>query len=61
MLNPKAIAKFQTLYLKEYGIKLSKDQATELGTQLVKLVKTVYGKDVPKKWIPKIDRNKIKD
>lgn len=61
MLNSKAISEFKTLYLKEYGIKLNDDQAIHLGTQLVKLVKTVYGKDSPKKWVAKIDRNKVKD
>ncbi len=61
MLSPEAVKEFKLLYLQEYGIRLSTKQATRLGTQLIKLVKTVYGKDIPKKWVAKIDRNKTKE
>lgn len=61
MLSSEAVGEFKSLYLKEYGITLTNDQATNLGTMLVRLVKAVYGSDVPKKWLPKIDRDKKED
>lgn len=60
MIDPEAIEEFKKLYLKEHGILLSNDRAIALGTQLVRLVKAVYGSDIPKKWVPKIDRDKKK-
>lgn len=56
MLNGEAITEFKKLYLKEYRVNLTNNQAMELGTRLVRLVKIVYGSNLPEKWIPKIDR-----
>jgi len=42
-LDDDAIQEFQKLYYKEYGIKLSREQAVDCGTRLVGLVKVVYG------------------
>lgn len=60
MLNPEAIEEFKMLYLKEYGVKLSNEQAYEYGTKLIGLVKLVYGSNVPKKWVYKVDKSKQK-
>lgn len=40
-LDDNAIREFQELYCKEYGIKLSREQAIEYGTKLVDLVSIV--------------------
>ena len=42
MINHKAIKEFQDLYLKEYGKKLTDEQASELGTGLLNLFKLIY-------------------
>ena len=55
-----ALEEFKTMYLREYGIKLSNEQAYEYGTKLIGLVKLVYGTNVPKKWVSKIDRKVTK-
>lgn len=60
MINQAALEEFKTLYLKEYGVSLSNDQAMDLGTKLIRLIKAVYGLDVPRIWVPKIDRDKKK-
>lgn len=61
MLSQEALVEFKTLYLKEYGIKLTDDQALNLGTKLIRLVKVIYGTNLPKQWTPKIDTNKTKE
>lgn len=61
MLSAEAIDEFKNLYLKQYGIRLTYEQATELGTKLIRLVKIVYGSNLPKKWIPKFDRKENKN
>lgn len=53
MLTPKSIKEFQSMYWTKYKIRLTQDQATHLGTQLIRLVKAVFGEDVPKEWKPK--------
>ncbi len=58
MLSPEAVVEFKNLYFKEYGMQLSHDEAIDLGAKLIRLVKAVYGSDVPKKWVSKIDREK---
>lgn len=58
MFSSEAVEEFKTLYLKEYGIVLTNDRALDLGIKLIRLVKAVYGPDIPKKWISKIDRDK---
>ena len=53
MLTPKSIKEFQDMYWNEYKIRLTTDQAIHLGTQLIKLIKAVFGDHVPKEWKPK--------
>jgi len=60
MLSVEAIKEFKSLYFKEFGITLTDNQALDFGTKLIRLVKVVYGPDVPKRWVPKIDRDKKK-
>lgn len=48
MLDEEAIEEFRKLYWQEFGIKLSAEQATYLGTKLVSMVRVVYGDDLPK-------------
>lgn len=50
MLSPTAVEEFKQLYLKEFGIQLTDAQALELGMQLIRLIKAVYGPNLPKKW-----------
>lgn len=47
MLSPEAILEFKGLYLKEYGISLTDNQAIEYGNRLIGLVKAVYGNELP--------------
>lgn len=47
-LDEKAIEEFKKLYLQEYGIKLTKQEAVEYGMRLIQLIKAVYGSDLPK-------------
>ena len=60
MLSQEAVKEFQDLYKKEFGIRLNKDRAIEYGTKLIDLVKTVYGSNLPKKWVSGVDRKKLK-
>lgn len=46
-LDKEAIKEFKNLYFQEYGIRLSDIQAAELGTKLIRLVKAVYGNNLP--------------
>lgn len=55
-----ALEEFKTMYLKEYGIKLSNEQAYDYGTKLIGLVKLVYGSNIPKKWVYRVDKGKLK-
>lgn len=41
-ISDEMIEKFQTLYQKQFGRKLNKDEAREKGTRLVNLVKLAY-------------------
>lgn len=59
-IQPAALEEFKIMYLKEYGIKLSNEQAYDYGTKLIGLVKLVYGSNVPKKWVYRVDRKKYK-
>ena len=47
-LDEEAISKFKDLYLKEYGISLTQEQAIEYGSRLIRFVKAVYGNNLPK-------------
>lgn len=60
MLSVEAIGEFKSLYFKEFGINLTDNQALDFGTKLIRLVKVMYGQDIPRKWVPKIDRDKKK-
>lgn len=61
MLSPEALAEFKQMYLKECGLNLTNEQAIYLGTQLIRLVKVVYGPNLPKKWEPRQEDGKIKE
>jgi len=59
-LTDKEIAEFQRIYEKEFGVKISKQDALEQGTKLINLVKAVYqpipaqsGKNIPDSSIMK--------
>lgn len=61
MLGQEAIKEFKALYLREYGVKLTDKQAIDYGIRLIRLVKAVYGNDLPQpgfdKEIKKNDNN----
>lgn len=42
-LDQEAIIEFKELYLKEYGIRLSNEEALDYGIRLIKMIKAVYG------------------
>lgn len=42
MISQIALSEFKELYLQEYGIRLTDQQAVEYGTKLIKLIKPVY-------------------
>lgn len=48
MIAKDALVEFKELYLKEYGVKLTDQEAVELGSRLVNMIKAVYGSDLPK-------------
>ena len=50
MLSAEAIKEFKRLYFREYGMRLTNEQAVDLGTKLIRLVKAVFGADLPKEW-----------
>lgn len=54
-LDEEAIEEFKELYLKEYGEKLSDQQALIYGTQLIRMVRAVYGDKLPKVVLDKRD------
>lgn len=60
MLSTEAVIEFKSMYLKEYGVKLTNEQAYDYGTKLIGLVKLVYGSNVPKKWVCKVDKKQVK-
>lgn len=49
-LSAEALEEFKKLYFKESGIQLTNQEAIEIGTRLIRLVKAVYGKDLPKQF-----------
>lgn len=61
MLSVEAVEEFKRLYLKEYRVKLTNEHANNLGSKLIRLVKVVYGTNLPKKWTPKVDRSNHKE
>ena len=50
-LDNKAIEEFKELYLSEYDIKLTNQEALEYGSRLIRLVKAVYGNNLFKTYI----------
>lgn len=46
-LDKDAIDEFKKLYLQEYGIELTDNQAIGYGMRLVRLVRAVYGNNLP--------------
>lgn len=46
-LDEKEIEEFKELYFKEYGIQLTNQQAFEYGSRLIRLVRAVYGNNLP--------------
>lgn len=46
-LSKSQIESFQILFQKEFGINIDKQEAAELGTQLVTLIKTIVGNISP--------------
>lgn len=49
ILDQEAIEEFKQMYFREYGIKLTNQQAIDYGSRLIGFVKAVYGNDLPKK------------
>ncbi len=47
-LSLNAIEEFKQLYLKQFGIQITNNQAIEYGTNLVDLIRVVYGNSIPK-------------
>lgn len=54
-LDSEAIEEFKDMYFREYGIKLTDQQAIDYGSRLIGFVKAVYGNDLPKRI--DIDKN----
>lgn len=48
MITKEALAEFQILYLKEYGIRLDSQETEELGNRLINMVKAVCGRSLSK-------------
>ena len=48
-MDDKAVDEFKELFFKECGVKLTEEQAIEYGTRLVRMVKAVYGDNLPPK------------
>jgi len=46
LLSDKALKDFKELYLKEYSIVLTDNEALEYGGRLIGLLKAVYGNDL---------------
>lgn len=59
MLTPESVADFKKRYLLVFGKEISDQEALDLGMRLIRLVKTVYGDNVPKKWEPKREKSNI--
>lgn len=60
MLTPEGMEEFKRLYLREYGTELTNELAYEYATKLLGLVKLVYGNNIPREWVSKVDRKVIK-
>lgn len=55
-LTDKHISDFQKLYLEEYGVTLSEDEALERSTKLIELVRVTY-KPITKEDYKKYNNN----
>lgn len=58
LLDGEAIEEFKILYLKEYGIELTTEEAIVYGGRLIGLVKAVYGAHLPKLKTIDMETNK---
>ncbi len=47
-LDNSAVDEFKEIFFKEYGVRLTDVQAIESGIRLIRLVKAVYGNNLPK-------------
>ena len=56
ILDQEAIEEFKKLYHQEYGEELTNQQALECGTRLIRLVRAVYGNNLPKVALDKKDQ-----
>ena len=56
-LSTEALEQFKKMYMDMYKIQLSNQEAIEYGTGLILLVKTVYGKDLPKRFDKKVKKS----
>lgn len=59
-LGQEAIKEFQDLYLKEYGVQLANDEVLEYGSRLIRFVKAVYGRNLPKIGLDKTQEKVIR-
>lgn len=57
MLSKKAITEYQEIYKKEFGVKISEQQAQEQGIKLLRFFKLIY-QPIPKKWLIKNSEKK---
>lgn len=47
-LSTEALEQFKKMYKERYEIQLTNEEAIEFGIRLIKLVKAVYGNNLPK-------------
>lgn len=53
MISAEAAEEFKRMYFREYGMQLTDEQAMEMGTKLIRLIKVVFGSNLPKEWKPR--------
>lgn len=53
MLSDKAIASFQQIYKKEFGVDINRDEASAIGTKLLQLFKLIY-QPLPKEYLEEL-------
>ncbi|TSC88009.1 MAG: hypothetical protein G01um10147_240 [Microgenomates group bacterium Gr01-1014_7] len=52
MISAEAVEEFKRLYFREHGMKLTNEQAVDMGNKLIRLVKVVFGPNLPEEWKP---------
>lgn len=50
MLSDEGIEDFRRLFFNKYGKRITNEQAIEMGMKLIRLVKVIFGPDLPKEW-----------